>query len=415
MRYFEYLLSQHYERAIPASFSELTLSFLNQLRQYGYTEGSLKRYASSLIHFGLWLHRGGFSAADIDQGMINRFRSHRCRCPGSRRNRRISAKYASRVGRFAEFLGKQGLILEVTPETRATARSPLDAYVRWLRQHAGLAEPTIRRHTDVITRLLPALGGDATLYDTALVRNVLIADTNGRSRGDNKKIATALRSYLRFLAAQGMCRPGLDEAIPVIPQWRLSSLPRYLPGEQIERIIAACDVATPAGLRDRAVLLLLARLGLRAGDIVNLCLNDIDWGEGTIRVLGKGRREARLPLPQDAGDAVVAYLETGRPAVAHPQIFLRSMAPYQPLSVSSVVSCIVRRAISRAGIVNAPSRGANLMRHSAATGMLRGGATLEVIGAVLRHRSLDTTAHYAKVDVGMLSRLAQPWPENTPC
>ena len=328
---------------------------------------------------------------------------------------RMPAAYASRVRRFAEFVGEQGLTSEVTRQTSAPTNSRVDEYVRWLHQHVGLAESTIRRYGDEIARLLPALGENAASYNASHVRNVMIAESKGRSRGDNQKITTVLRSYLRFLVAQGVCRPGIDQAVPTIPQWRLSSLPRYLPGEQIERIIEACDLTTAVGLRDRAILLLLGRIGLRAGDIMNLRLDDIGWGDGTLRVLGKGRREARLPLPQDAGDAVLAYVEKGRPMVACPQIFLRSKAPHQSLSYSGAVSRVVRRAIQRAGIVNAPSCGANLMRHSVATSMLRAGATLEVIGTVLRHRSLDTTAHYAKVDVAMLRQVAQPWPGGAEC
>jgi len=411
MKDFERMLSGRHARLIPKALAGSTLRFLKRLQEDGYAEGSLKHYASSSIHFALWLDGCGLTETDIDHTAVERFKSHTCRCPGSRRGRLVNAKYASRVRRLVEFLADVGLTSDASPKVATAAGESLEEYVHWMRQHGGLAESSIRRNTDVIARLLPALGTDASSYDAALVRDAFIADTNGRSRADSKRIATALRGYLRFLVAQGKCRPGLDHAIPRIPQWRLSSLPRYLPGDQIERIIDSCDLTRVVGVRDRAILLLLARLGLRAGDVVNLCLNDIDWDEATIRVVGKGRREARLPLPQDAGDAVLSYLETARPAAAHSQIFLRSMAPYQPLSSSTAVSRIVLRAIERAGVVNPPSYGANLMRHSAATSMLRAGATLEVVGTVLRHRHIDTTAHYAKVDVDILRQIAQPWPE----
>jgi integrase/recombinase XerD len=228
-------------------------------------------------------------------------------------------------------------------------------------------------------------------------------------------MTTALRGYLRFLAAAGLCRPGLDKAVPVVPQWRLSSLPRYLPGGDVERLIASCDLTKSHGIRDRAILLLLARLGLRAGDILTMRLDDIAWDDGTLRVSGKGRREIRLPLPQDAGDALLEYLSRARPRVDDDRIFLRSSAPYQPFSGSSVVSGIVRLALVRAGIADAPSWGANLLRHSAATSMLRAGASLDAVGTILRHRSVDTTAHYAKVDIAMLQQIAQPWPGEASC
>jgi site-specific recombinase XerD len=187
----------------------------------------------------------------------------------------------------------------------------------------------------------------------------------------------------------------------------------YLPAADIERVITACTSDTPVGLRDRAVVLLLARLGLRAGDIVKMDLGDIDWTHASVRVSGKSRDEVKLPLTQEVGETVLEYLRSGRPPVHDTRLFVRMLAPWRPLQVSSV-SAIVARAIARAGI-DAPFRGAHVLRHSAATEMLRQGATLQQIGAVLRHRYLDTTAHYAKVDVQHLRDIALPWPEVFPC
>ena len=177
----------------------------------------------------------------------------------------------------------------------------------------------------------------------------------------------------------------------------------------VERLIQGCDPASPRGSRDRAVILLLARLALRAGDVRDLRLKDIDWSQGRLRVVGKGRCETWLPLPQDAGDAVLHYLEHFRPAIDDGHVFLRVHAPFGPLPSSGPISKLVRRAIRRAGI-KAPSMGAHLLRHSAATEMLRQGSSLDVIGAVLRHRSVESTAHYAKVDLTLLRSVAQPWP-----
>jgi integrase len=187
----------------------------------------------------------------------------------------------------------------------------------------------------------------------------------------------------------------MDRAVPTIPQWRLSALPRYIQPSEVERVIASCDLVTPHGIRDRAVLLLLARLGLRAADILALTLEDLDWGAGTVRVRAKGRREVRLPLPQEVGDAILEYLARARPATAITRVFLCANAPVRPFRTLASVSDIVRLALKRAGIVNPPSRGAHLLRHSAATAMLRAGAGLEAIATVLRHRSIDTTAQYA--------------------
>jgi site-specific recombinase XerD len=222
-----------------------------------------------------------------------------------------------------------------------------------------------------------------------------------------------MRAFLRYLVAKGACRPGLDEAIPTVAIWRLAALPRYLPAADIDRMIDACDETTPVGLRDRAMLLLLARLGLRAGDLRAMRIGDVEWRQGSVRVFGKGRVGVSLPLTQEVGDAVLRYVRLGRPPTPTDRLFVRMVAPWTPLA-QSAVSAMVSRAMDRADI-ESQHRGAHVLRHSAATEMLRQGATLEQIGAVLRHQYLDTTAHYAKVDVQRLRAIALPWPEVTPC
>ena len=178
----------------------------------------------------------------------------------------------------------------------------------------------------------------------------------------------------------------------------------------MQKVIDACAKEHPDSARDRAVLLLLARLGLRAGDVAAMCLNDIDWTRARFRVTGKGRHEDWLPLPQDVGDAILAYLRDRRRVAGCDRVFLIARAPWGPLRGSSSVSAIVRRAMRRAGVsAGAGARGAHLLRHSAATEMLREGLSLPSIGVVLRHRCVETTAHYAKVDVQMLHSVAQPW------
>ncbi len=185
--------------------------------------------------------------------------------------------------------------------------------------------------------------------------------------------------------------------------------------EVVERVIAACDLDKPHGVRDHAILLLLARLGLRAGDIVFMVMDDFDWDAGTLKVRGKNRKEFILPLPQDAGDAVVRYVVEARPAAASDRVFLCANAPIRPLSRSATVSSIVMLALRRAGITDPPSRGAHLLRHSAATAMIRAGVSYGAVATMLRHQSPDMTAYYAKVDVALLLQVAQPWPEDTSC
>jgi integrase len=188
---------------------------------------------------------------------------------------------------------------------------------------------------------------------------------------------------------------------------RQAALPRYVSAEVVEKIIGACSPERICGVRDRAILLLLARLGLRADDVVKLRLDDLDWERARLRVAGKGRREAWLPIPQDVGDAVIKWLRK-RPRISSDRVFLTGIAPWQPLANGGTVGAIVVRAIRWAGVAT-PTRGAHLLRHSAATTMLRRGMSLLAIGTVLRHQSIDTTVLYARVDVNMLRRVAQPW------
>jgi site-specific recombinase XerD len=218
--------------------------------------------------------------------------------------------------------------------------------------------------------------------------------------------------FLRYLATQGICQPGLDAAIPAIAGWRLASLPRCLSADEVEQLLSACDLTSAMGLRDHAVILLLARLGLRASDVAGLRFADIDWDDGSILVKGKSRREARLPLAQEVGDAMLAYLEH-RPRVHDDHVFLRGIAPFRALP-GSAVSQIVRRNMRRAGLT-APAYGSHILRHCAATEMLRQGVSLYDIGSVLRHRSADMTAYYAKVDMELLKQVVQPWPEVLSC
>ena len=298
---------------------------------------------------------------------------------------------------------------------RSTTATPshLTSFRDWLLRHRGLAQITVERHERLITKMLPALGTDAGAYKAASVREVILDQIRGCRPAHAKTMVGALRVYLRFLATNGSCQPGLDHMLPTVAEWRLSSLPRYLDANQAALLIDSCSKDGPQGLRDRAIVLLLLRLGLRAGDIASMRLTDIDWQGATLLVRGKGRRDVRLPLPQDAGDAVLDYIEHGRPPVAIDRVFLCLNAPFRPVRSGMIVSGIVRAALRRAGIENPPSHGANLLRHTVATMMLRGGATLETIGTVLRHKSPDTTAHYAKVDVAALQDIAQPWPKES--
>jgi len=397
----------------PGALSSWIDRFADELAAQRYTPLTIEGYTASARHFAAWLGRAGISIDVIDGDVVRRFAEHRCRCPGGRQWLRISPKYSRRAGRFVVFLQGAGV---VCPPLKIASPYPLlDGYQSWLRVHRGLSERTIVRHLRDLHKLLPELGTATLDYDAALIRSIVRGWRERTGSANLRTITSALRSYLRYLAGAGLCRPNLDHAIPPVLQWRLSSLPRYLAAADVERVIASCDQLARGRLRDRAILLLLARLGLRAGDVACLRLDDIEWTSGMLRLSGKARRQVRLPLPQDVGDALLAYIEQERPRVPQEAVFLAMIAPFRSFSQSSHVSTIVALALKRAGISDPPSSGACLLRHSAATSMLRSGATLEAVGTVLRHRSIDMTAHYAKVDVAMLEQVAQPWPGELPC
>jgi integrase/recombinase XerD len=384
--------------------------FAAEMASVGYSPLTIGGYLDSVIHFGGWLQARGLSLSAIDENIIRAFGAHRCKCPGRRSYPSVSRAYGARVEWFVRYLAQQGIIRS-TVNAAAEAPSSLIAFREWLLQHRGLASVTVDRHERLLKQMLPALGAETGEYTAATVRAAVLGQIRGRRPAYAKTFVGALRIYLRFLATSGVCEAGLDHALPTVAEWKLSSLPRYLDSGQAARLDDSCRRDGPLESRDRAIMLLLLRLGLRAGDIASMRPADIDWKEATLLVRGKGRRDVRLPLPQDAGDAVLEYLEHQRPQVTIDRVFLCAKAPFRALRSGGAVSDIVRGALRAAGIENPPTRGANLIRHTTATTMLRAGATLDEIGTILRHKSPDTTAHYAKVDVATLRQITQPWPD----
>ena len=382
----------------------------------GYTALSARDHMRAAAHLGRWMDAEEIGLHELTDSVVDRFSEHCCSCPGtSRHDQRPSRRYVARVSRFVAHLRGCEKVAPGDAEEPRPIPPALQGFRDWMRRHRGAAERTIDRYEVLMGRMLPSLGSDPALYDAGRVREALLGEVRQRSSSYAKGYVSALRAFLRFHAAQGRCRPHLDRAVPTVREWKLSALPRYLELDDVERVIACCDFSSPQGVRDRAVVILLARLGLRAGDIVAMRLDDLDWRQGTLRVRGKCHKEVRLPLPQDAGDALAEYLATARPSTNHKRVFLCANAPVRPFATSSVVSAIVRCALERAGIADPPSWGAHLLRHSAATAMLRSGASLEAVATVLRHESADMTAHYAKVDLTLLQLVAQPWPEAPSC
>jgi integrase/recombinase XerD len=280
-------------------------------------------------------------------------------------------------------------------------------------QQRGTCSRTLENYRLPIADLLKLHGENPVRFDARSLRQFVLLRRQ-RGEGAARNCATALRAFLQFLSAEGRCSRDLVAAIPTIAHWRLAALPRYLQPEDVERVITACNVPSPAGRRNRSILLLLSRLGLRAGDVAQLRLADINWQDAWIQVCGKSRRQLRLPLSQELGDALAAYIRFDRPDTAVAEVFVRADAPFRALS-HNTISVIVDRIFRRAGIIR-PSRGAaHLLRHSFATSLLRQGVALQDIADVLRHRSVTTTEIYAKVDVTALQQIAQPWPEASSC
>ena len=382
--------------------------FAQWLQSSDYKQRPAQLTLRAAAHFGHWLFERGFTLEHADDLLVDTFSCHLLTCACSHGFQGRDNYHAAGARRFLSYLRPMGVVppLIVAPVPVA----PLANRFRdWMRQHRGVTEGTLANYLPLVQEFLAALGDDPITYDARRVREHILTVSHRHGEARTRSTVNAVRMFLRFLAVYGYCSPNLVAAVPGIARWRLASLPRYIGSADVERLIATCGPDCAAGARDRAIILLLARLGLRAGDVRDLLLTDIDWSQGRIRVMGKGRCESWLPLPQEVGDAVWHYLEHFRPRIDDAHVFLRLYAPLGPLPSSGPVSKLVRRAIRRAG-VQASSMGAHVLRHSAATAMLREGVSLDIIGAVLRHRCVESTAHYAKVDAALLQAVTQPWP-----
>ena len=292
----------------PGFLSPHLEAFLINLEKQGYTRLTIGNFADSVAHFAEWARRQGLAIEELRGDVLIRFAKHRCRCPGGRSHQSVSRKYVNRVRRFVRYLETEGLIASTQSVLVNKMNEPLalvQEFVQWLCDHRGIGPISVRHYTEQLERL-PAwlINAETCRINAASIRALVLERASAQSASATRFMTMALRLYLRFLGSTGRCAPGLEGAIPSMPRWRLSVLPRYLPPDQVEQLVATCDTTTLLGTRDRAVLLLLARLGLRAGDITHLCLDDIDWCAGRLKVCGKGRRQTWLPLPQDAGDAV---------------------------------------------------------------------------------------------------------------
>jgi len=384
--------------------------FGHQLWQAGYAAITARRRLRAAEHFLYWASRRGIPIDSLTAQTVERFRRHlrRCRCPqyGS------SDKGLLRgVRLFMGQLQEAGVIKGAGVTSKDSDPALLVAFCKWMRQQRGTGEATLSLYGTHIRELLRSLGETPEKFNAQNLREFVIKGYQTCGWVKAKTRTKALRMFLRFLSADGQCAAGLEAAIPVFAHHRLASLPRYLQPDDVERLIASCEPTSPVGRRNRAILLLLARLGLRVGDIVQLRLQDIEWKDGWVHVSGKSPCQTRLPLTEEVGQALVAYVKEGRPQVDSDAFFLHCRAPFCAFRSHGAVSVIVARALRQAGVAHAGRGAAHLLRHSVATSMLRHGASLPEVATLLRHRSIATTQIYAKVDVTALCKIAQPWPE----
>jgi integrase/recombinase XerD len=393
---------------VPGPLNPFAVRFVEWLAAHGYTPLSAAFQVSLMAHWSRWLTSHGRDLRRLSMMDVDRFLTARRRAGYAQY---VSAKAMAPI---LASLAEHGVVVAPRP---ATPLGPVDAalarYHQFLVQERGLGHATARGYVDAVrafVRERTTPDGRALHWaslDAADVTRFVVRHTPEQSRGTAKLTVTALRSLLGFLHVDGLIARPLTTAVPSVAGWRLARLPKALHPTQVQALLASCDRRTRSGRRAFAVMTLLIRLGLRAGEVAALRLDDIDWRGGTVTIRGKGPRVESLPWPADVGEAVVAYLRRGRPATAIDRtVFVRVKAPHRTLSSSGLTE-IVAAAARRAGlgVIHA-----HRLRHTTATQLLRTGAPLPEIGQLLRHRRALTTAIYAKVDRVALRTIARPWP-----
>lgn len=383
-------------------------AFAEQLSEQGYSRQCACRQLQLVAELSHWLRQRNFTVGDLTVTKVARFLRSRA-WP-----RHIRQGDAAGLKAFFELLHRRGLVAAPVNHVAKTAIDKLqDDFSLYLRQERVLAPTTATNYLFFTKKFLAHRFGTG-LLDLSVLMAADVIDFVQRhallfSRKRAKVMTSALRSFLRYARYQNFIRSDLAASVPCVAAWSVAPIPKGLPVEHVKRVLVSCNRKSAIGRRDYAIVLLLARLGLRAGEVASLALEDIDWEAGRLTVRGKGDRSAQLPLPADVGKAIAAYLKDGRQRSMNRSVFLRARAPAVRLKDSNSVGLVVDKALARAGI-NCRRKGAHQFRHTLATEMLRHGASLAEIGEVLRHRNPQTTSIYAKVDLASLRKLALPWP-----
>jgi len=384
-------------------------SFATALVEDAYAVSTVRSKLRWVVELGWWLQEEQLTVEQLSEHIVDRFLKE------LRRLERLQRGQGPTTLRFVAYLESHGVIPLPEPVCDTSPLAELERqYERYLRTERGLTTATVVNYRPVAHGFLVHHFGDGPLRLGELTGSDIATYVlaQARSQGANRaqRLVTALRSFFRFLLREAKIQVDLAACVPTVADWRLSSVPKFLTEEEVRRLLDGCDRTTATGRRDYAVLVLLARLGLRAGEVVTLEIDDVDWRAGEVMIRGKGLVHERLPLLTEPGEALAAYLHRDRPETRSRRVFVRMKAPHSGFAGPSTVSTIVRRALERAGL-QPPAKGAHILRHTLATGMLRGGASMSEIGQVLRHRSPNTTEIYAKVDLSGLRSLAQPWPD----
>jgi site-specific recombinase XerD len=403
-----FTFSSTIERLHQGPLSEHLESYAAAVAEQGYAEQSICRQIVVIADFSRWLKHRHIAVWALDNDVLDRFLRLR------RRQQRVGRGDPKALARMLAMLRDSGV---VKPQQASVADNSAcrvtSEFRRYLSEECGRSPATLKNYVPFIDQFLSERFPDRTPKLAMLrapdVTGFVTRHAHQLNPVRARLMVTALRSFFRYLRHRGVIARDLAGCVPTVPNWSLCTLPRYLPAVSVERILKRCDQKTSLGRRNHAILLLLARLGLRAGEVVGLSLDDIDWDTGQIAIRGKGGKPAQLPLPADVGAALAGYLRHDRPPSSSRRVFVRHRAPLTGFSNSSTLSSIVRRALKHAG-VESVHMGAHVLRHSLATSLLRQGGSLDEIGELLRHQSPNTTAIYAKVDVTALHSLALPWP-----
>lgn len=377
------------------------------LAHRGYPRSTGRNHLRVAADLSRWLERRRLRAVDLNEEACHQYLRHG-RTRSFRRDKSVI------LGLLVEHLRLVGVVAPSrSPRPKGLIERLASMFDEYLARERALAPSTRINYLPFVRRFLKDCLGTRTLRFRDLeardIHRFMLRLAPKLSPGQAKRMVTALRSFFRYLLLRGDVRADLSVCVPPVANWRLSELPKSIDPSDVERLLEACDQSTVTGQRDYAILLLLARLGLRACEIVAMMLEDVDWEAGEVLLRGKGAQQDRLPLPRDVGRALASYVRAGRPRCADRHVFIRRQAPHRGFASSMAVCTIVARALARAGLTPA-RKGAHLLRHSLAVRMVRRGASFAEIGQILRHRSPQSTEIYAKIDVDGLRSLVQSWP-----